>query len=537
MFQSDTLDEDDEGQDLLGEVPDCGVGACEMDEASMPFAELRLAEAASARDAAAALEAEAGFQGAVSQPMGCAHGPADLHTRLAAAAPRALHDGLRHPLLAVGMAMPQAHAAQAGQGPVMAPMAPCAGRAAGPLPQQAATPPKVARLHAPADFRQEATLGARPAGGAVAPAPQPASGRGASEPPLQGRPGHAGAEADGPQLLAAHVPRGPPGPHILVWRCRHPHGLFSMFSLALGHAQTCEQKGWALIVDWSSEELLYRGPPGEPNLWTAFFHQPAELAVQKSALVWALRQGQVCETDKHEVVFGAYRGVVEGYGVIPRHQASLGRALVRRTVALREKFAQRVKAVAEMLLGGGYRWLAVHIRRADKACEAKANFDLDDEDLLLRIVAQCAAWRCNAVFLCTDDAALKVRLTARLEASLAQGGAGLLVSTFPATLSAAAGQAAHFDKSLDSYQKAEDVVMEALLMARGCHGLLSTYSNVSAAVVYLSPEGYPYSTFWDPVEPITEVAAKDVLLAAASCGVEAGAQEGLDAVPSLTCAN
>ena len=64
-----------------------------------------------------------------------------------------------------------------------------------------------------------------------------------------------------------------------------------MFSLALGHMQTCEQQGTTLLVDWclgpnkpelvskraapnphhpkhprSSEELLYRGPPGEPNV-------------------------------------------------------------------------------------------------------------------------------------------------------------------------------------------------------------------------------------------------------------------------------
>jgi len=81
-------------------------------------------------------------------------------------------------------------------------------------------------------------------------------------------------------------------PPILVWRCKHPHGLFSMFSLAMGHADQCEKRGWALIVDWSDEDLLYRGAPGEPNLWTAFFQQPAEVLLQPEALHAALRQGQ-----------------------------------------------------------------------------------------------------------------------------------------------------------------------------------------------------------------------------------------------------
>jgi len=287
---------------------------------------------------------------------------------------------------------------------------------------------------------------------------------------------------------------------VLVWRCKHPHGLFSMFSLALGHAERCEKQGWSLIIDWSGEELLYRGPPGEPNLWTAFFKQPAELKHEPEELLRVLRQGEFYETARHDAVFGAYRGVIQDYGGIPPHLAAHGRALCRRSVVLRERFTQRVQAAAETLLGGSHRWLAVHIRRSDKACEAKANLELTDDDIMLRIVAQCSVWCCDAVFLCSDDAALKQRLRARLSGSTESGGAGLVVNSYPSTLSAVAGQAAHFDKSLDKYQKAEDVVVEALLMAQGCHGLLSTFSNVSASAVYLSPEGYPYTTFWDTLE-------------------------------------
>jgi len=149
-----------------------------------------------------------------------------------------------------------------------------------------------------------------------------------------------------------------------------------------------------------------------------------------------------------------------------------------------------------MFLDGpsGCRWLAVHIRRSDKAIEAKVNFELKDSDIYDRIVAQCSYWHCGAVFLCSDDACLKQRLKASLE------GGGLLVSMYPSTLPSSASQAVHFDKSLDAYKKAEDVMMEAMLMARGCHGLLSTFSNVSASVVYLSPEGFPYTSFFDKIE-------------------------------------
>ena len=51
-------------------------------------------------------------------------------------------------------------------------------------------------------------------------------------------------------------------------------------------------------------------------------------------------------------------------------------------------------------------------------------------------------------------------------------------------------------KTLISKVGTLDVVSEAFMMARGCVGLLSTYSNVSAAVVYLSPGNFNYTTFW-----------------------------------------
>jgi len=299
-------------------------------------------------------------------------------------------------------------------------------------------------------------------------------------------------------------------PPLLIWRCKHPHGLFSMFSLALGHAEACEMNGSALIVDWSDPELLYRPPPGETNLWTAFFKQPAEFAVHPDALIHALQQGNYTETSRHDAVFGAYRGVIEGYGGIPQELASHGRTLCRRSIALCARFQRQLRDSADQLLGGGHRWLAVHIRRGDKAVEAKANFDLTDDELELRIAWQCHAWGCDAVFLCSDDASLKARLSARLTMGVADGGAALIVQMYPSTLPAASGQAAHFDRSLDDFRKAEDVVLEAFLMARACSGLLSTYSNVSATVVYLSPEDYPYTTFWDPIIGLAAAPGLDI---------------------------
>jgi len=56
------------------------------------------------------------------------------------------------------------------------------------------------------------------------------------------------------------------------------------------------------------------------------------------------------------------------------------------------------------------------------------------------------------------------------------------------------------DDAIDARQNAEDVVVEALMMAR-CAGLLSTWSHVSVAVVYFSLADYPFFMFGDTPPP------------------------------------
>lgn len=277
-----------------------------------------------------------------------------------------------------------------------------------------------------------------------------------------------------------------------------------MLSLAVGHLEQCIVTGKCLLVDWSWPKLLYAGPSWEPNLWTVFFRQPAELAAPRHALLDALQRGHYVETKTHEFIFGNFKGVAQGCGTIDPELASKGRALCNRWLVMLDEFRAKVEQHLAHFLNGGLRWLAVHIRRGDKGLEAMANIELTEKQILSRITAQCAAWHCDGVFLCSDDPELKERLSQMLRVSAGPRGVALRVTSYFATLSAKATRAkqgSHFDESLDKYQKAEDVMVEAMLMARAFHGLLCTFSNVSAFVVYFSPEGYPYQTFWEPCPP------------------------------------
>lgn len=301
---------------------------------------------------------------------------------------------------------------------------------------------------------------------------------------------------------------------VVVWRCECRHGFFSLFNLALCCAEQCERQGSAFLVDWSSPKLLYCGPPGRPNLWSAFFEQPAELRCRRDDLLCAIAEG--LHFDWHGLPpqdSWILQGVIEDWGGLTPECAARGRGLCRRNIALNAQLLRRVRAAAGQLLGGRRRWLAVHIRRTDKSVEAPVNFALSTDNLAARILVQCKVWGCDGVFLCTDDPTLKQELTARLAgAPLAPRGKApcsseLAVSAYPSTLSSW-GAAAHMDAGLDGYKKANDIVMECLLMAQ-CHGLLSTFSNVSVAAVFLSGDDYPYTYF--------SVSAQHQALATAAC--------------------
>mmetsp|Transcript_54692 Transcript_54692/g.122800 ORF Transcript_54692/g.122800 Transcript_54692/m.122800 type:complete len:342 (-) Transcript_54692:7-1032(-) len=319
-------------------------------------------------------------------------------------------------------------------------------------------------------------------------------GNGISAEDLMGQ-SHAGACEPLSVPFASLCQGGGAAGHLWIYESHHAHGFFSMFSLVMGWLDALRKDARLLLVDWSSPDLLYSGRPGEPNIWTCFFKQPAELEVPREAIFAALHDGDVPRTTEADAIFGNYAGVADWGGTVSPALAAHGRALCEQWVELTPAFEMQLADVAASLFQpAGLRWLAVHIRRQDKHIESDANFAIGEGEMAQRIRKQCDAWMCKGVFLCSDDPKLK----RSLRDSLSTG--TLRVAMYEASLTES-GEGVHFDSSLDGYKKAEDIVTETLLMARACHGLLSTYSNVSASAVYLSPPGYPYCTFWQSIPP------------------------------------
>ena len=118
--------------------------------------------------------------------------------------------------------------------------------------------------------------------------------------------------------------------------------------------------------------------------------------------------------------------------------------------------------------------------------------DISLDSLVAQTVAYASALRLRGVFLCSCDAALKRALAQALQAAKL-----LTASLADANLSSDSSLPPHLDRTVDARRNAQDCLVEVLVMSR-CAALLSTWSHVSAAVVYFAKNPLPFFMFGEP---------------------------------------
>jgi len=188
---------------------------------------------------------------------------------------------------------------------------------------------------------------------------------------------------------------------------------------------------------------------------------------------------------------GAFRGSDQASGRLDQAGASEGRAAMRRWIEVQPRIQDKVNTFLHDVMAPGIKWLAAHIRRTDKLLQSPGNVHADAEICqdILTLSRDCGY---DGVLICTDDLGLKTWLGDELSSKH-----GLEVATYASTLSSA-GLPCHKDNSLDPYLTAEEVLIETLAMARGCDAIISTWSNVSTAAVFLSQsEAFDFHMFGD----------------------------------------
>jgi hypothetical protein len=290
-----------------------------------------------------------------------------------------------------------------------------------------------------------------------------------------------------------------------IWRCElWTEGFFSVLFFTLGFLEAECQHGQAsglgtppqrILVDWTSDLILFHGGVRSDNAWNHFFEQPpppgqsASLPAPTSAaeVQAAAAAGTLAIASRFGAPWftklGNFRGAepeegakAGGGGRLDCATIREGRAAVQRWLVLKPPIRQRVAtAAAQVFRTEGTRWLAVHVRQTDKLkLEKSEKWQLQPASVAAHAVATAAAMGCRGVFLASDDANFKASVGAELRrAGLEVGGLQSLLSS--------GGLPAHKDPELDRRRNAEDCLVEVLLMAR-CDALLCTWSNVSVAV-------------------------------------------------------
>eukprot|EP00746_Dinoflagellata_sp_MGD_P053062 gnl/MRDRNA2_/MRDRNA2_234183_c0_seq1.p1 gnl/MRDRNA2_/MRDRNA2_234183_c0~~gnl/MRDRNA2_/MRDRNA2_234183_c0_seq1.p1 ORF type:complete len:375 (+),score=52.73 gnl/MRDRNA2_/MRDRNA2_234183_c0_seq1:129-1127(+) len=293
-------------------------------------------------------------------------------------------------------------------------------------------------------------------------------------------------------VCLTRVPGGCTSKHLLHWRCRWACGLGGMLSATLGLVERTAAAGRPVLVDWSDPELHYHGyGDAGTNLWEEFFTQPWETAVSKTYFESLKSQGEVDECDGWPLGFAGDRGTCQKSGILRPDDVARGRLLCQRFLWPQAVLLGLVQDFINKHLSSNERWLAVHVRRSDKAQEAPANLLLTESEIQNKVTAVCNLWGCRGILFCSDDGSLKKLVQRNLRT------AGLNVVCYGARLALDSRCPTHTDSTIDGHRKAWDIIFEILLMAFGCHGLLSTYSSVSNAVIFYSPPWYPHCTFWD----------------------------------------
>mmetsp|Transcript_11294 Transcript_11294/g.15642 ORF Transcript_11294/g.15642 Transcript_11294/m.15642 type:complete len:303 (+) Transcript_11294:70-978(+) len=150
-----------------------------------------------------------------------------------------------------------------------------------------------------------------------------------------------------------------------------------------------------------------------------------------------------------------------------------GRRLTQTYVQLKPGFKQRALRVKRDLIEARFkRPLAVHVRLTDKVSEAPDNFGLSYQELYALIQSHMAREGYDGFIFCTDAKDLK---------EFVVGQCGDSCVTYDSSLSD--NGPTHKDREIPNRKKAEDIVMEVLLMA-SCRGFISTYSNVANGVLF-----------------------------------------------------
>lgn len=244
-----------------------------------------------------------------------------------------------------------------------------------------------------------------------------------------------------------------------------PLGLFANFGMVLSNLAWCVRNNALPVVLWTEHCLYYTGNEynGSLNAWEYYF-QPLSQASYKGETVHT--QYVAPDNSWINITFQPHNQPTKA------ERKKIYETLIKPFIKLNPLVQEKVDSFFDARMRGRHT-IGIHLRGTDKIKETK----LVDPLTILQ-EAQRHAGPHSQFFIATDEEAL-------LE---------LAVQTLPGTIIAydshrsQDGSPVHHDSPYPMHLIGEEVVIEAMLLAR-CNIMIHTdLSNVSGAVLFLNPD-------------------------------------------------
>ncbi len=256
--------------------------------------------------------------------------------------------------------------------------------------------------------------------------------------------------------------------HLLVVNVHSWVGLFAHLEWFLEICVHCERHG--LTPCFSSTSPQYVDADKGPDWFAYFFEnrqiEPEDVERIKSGLV------PICRIDGIRQL-----GLPENYD--PQLNLELASKLVRKYIGLKNEIVEQVDDFCERRFGDGF-VLGIHFRGTDKGAEAPLVSRAAYKESIMRFLEQHGA--VDALFVSSDEQ----RFIEYIEGEFG-GRLSVIYHDDRERSSVDSNVAVHRRKTGDRFRKAEEAVMNCLLLSR-CNSLIKNASFLSAWSKLFNPD-------------------------------------------------
>jgi len=225
-------------------------------------------------------------------------------------------------------------------------------------------------------------------------------------------------------------------------------GLFSHFLQVLSALMIYDKEpDTKVLVDFTYGMLYKSASHPLPNVWEYYFEQTADVDLKTAYANGA----QVIPMTYNYSIF------------VDEEKRKLSNDLINKYIRVKPHIVKKVEEFAKNF--DGKKLIGVHVRRTDHIQDAPY---IPDEYYFAQIDTFSSHMGMDSIFLCTDDESVVNSFTMKY---------GSRIITYP-SIRSVNGKALHFSSEIDGYRKGEDVLIEAMLLAK-TNFLLKTVSGVT----------------------------------------------------------